>query len=416
MGGLLDRATHVADQTFEPKPNPDATTIVLGEVSPPDPDGTTGTGPFVDGMFGLTGGATQGIAFGLSALFALIGMIITFRMGSIRVGSVVFLFAALGVGLAPDLSFGRFHPRIVAVVVVALLLNAIPIPLMAGFDGTGSGVISEVSFDEDENELVFKIYASSSGALEPSIEADGVEVWSDTVTVQRDQKTVRVDVAEFFAGNGVTYDGVDDVEYRILLGEDTYDIDGDLLTRMPTHAGVEIEQKVETTSGSANSNSRDEVVGLYISTIVGLKDPQAGGSEDGGDYANRSISTFPSDYSFTLTIVKGGQDRWTHPVVTVDGTAARWSGGTGDIGFGFISLGGDRSDDFGVAYLSRDAFFNGDGCYEFHVEITRTHVHGSESEVIMDRTSAWEIDWEERESRQNDDNPPPARSNLIACN
>ena len=110
----------------------------------------------------------------------------------------------------------------------------------------------------------------------------------------RDQKTVRVDVAEFFAGNGVTYDGVDDVEYRILLGEDTYDIDGDLLTRMPTHAGVEIEQKVETTSGSANSNSQDEVVGLYISTIVGLKDPQAGGSEDGGDYANRSISTFPS--------------------------------------------------------------------------------------------------------------------------
>ena len=184
MGGLLDRATHVADQTFEPKPNPDATTIVLGEVSPPDPDGTTGTGPFVDGMFGLTGGATQGIAFGLSALFALIGMIITFRMGSIRVGSVVFLFATLGVGLAPDLSFGRFHPRIVAVVVVALLLNAIPIPLMAGFDGTGSGVISEVSFDEDENELVFKIYASSSGALEPSIEADGVEVWSDTVTVR----------------------------------------------------------------------------------------------------------------------------------------------------------------------------------------------------------------------------------------
>ena len=95
MGGLLDRATHVADQTFEPKPNPDATTIVLGEVSPPDPDGTTGTGPFVDGMFGLTGGATQGIAFGLSALFALIGMIITFRMGSIRAGSVVFLFATL---------------------------------------------------------------------------------------------------------------------------------------------------------------------------------------------------------------------------------------------------------------------------------------------------------------------------------
>ena len=319
-------------------------------------------------------------------------------------------------GLAPDLSFGRFHPRIVAVVVVALLLNAIPIPLMAGFDGTGSGVISEVSFDEDENELVFKIYASSSGALEPSIEADGVEVWSDTVTVRRDQKTVRVDVAEFFAGNGVTYDGVDDVEYRILLGEDTYDIDGDLLTRMPTHAGVEIEQKVETTSGSANSNSQDEVVGLYISTIVGLKDPQAGGSEDGGDYANRSISTFPSDYSFTLTIVKGGQDRWTHPVVTVDGTAP----------VGLVVRATSASDSSPLAVIdrmisvwrtsSRDAFFNGDGCYEFHVEITRTHVHGSESEVIMDRTSAWEIDWEERESRQNDDNPPPARSNLIACN
>ena len=113
---------------------------------------------------------------------------------------------------------------------------------MAGFDGTGSGVISEVSFDEDENELVFKIYASSSGALEPSIEADGVEVWSDTVTVQRDQKTVRVDVAEFFAGNGVTYDGVDDVEYRILLGEDTYDTMA-TSSRVPTHAGVETNRR-----------------------------------------------------------------------------------------------------------------------------------------------------------------------------
>ena len=319
MGGLLDRATHVADQTFEPKPNPDATTIVLGEVSPPDPDGTTGTGPFVDGMFGLTGGATQGIAFGLSALFALIGMIITFRMGSIRVGSVVFLFMTLGVGLAPDLSFGRFHPRIVAVVVVALLLNAIPIPLMAGFDGTGSGVISEVSFDEDENELVFKIYAPSAvpsnraskrtasrsgrtrsrcgGIRRPSV---SMSPSSSPGTASRTTVLMMSSIASFSARIPTTSMATS--------------------SRMPTHAGVEIEQKVETTSGSANSNSQDEVVGLYISTIVGLKDPQAGGSEDGGDYANRSISTFPSDYSFTLTIVKGDRidghipsSPWTAP-------------------------------------------------------------------------------------------------------
>ena len=143
---------------------------------------------------------------------------------------MVFLFIPLGVGLAPDLSFGRFHPRIVAVVVVALLLNAIPIPLMAGFDGTGSGVISEVSFDEDENELVFKIYVSPAVPSNRASKRTASKVQTQSDAAQWDQKTVRVDVAEFFAGNGVDHDGVDDVEYRILLGEDTYDIDGDLLT------------------------------------------------------------------------------------------------------------------------------------------------------------------------------------------
>ena len=77
-----------------------------------------------------------------------------------------------------------------------------------------SMAISEVELNEETNELSFKVRGTMS-SVDVSIEADGVEMWTDSGDVSNDMKKFKVPLADFFAGNGEDYAGNEVVDYVI---------------------------------------------------------------------------------------------------------------------------------------------------------------------------------------------------------
>lgn len=383
MGGLLDKANAAKEPETEAAAEPapvkaaaaaPATSTQVGSLQPTsDASGS----PDVAMKVSLAGWVT-----------ILIGAILSLQGGAWGLAVVaVVLVVGIGAIVQAERMTGSINQvKLGASIVVALLIATTPYAAVMLVPTNASMAISEVELNEETNELSFKVRGTMS-SVDVSIEADGVEMWTDSSDVSNDMKKFKVPLANFFAGNGEDYAGNEAVEY-VIKGVGSNGQEGEIkiptrfTTREAQNAGVRIAELHD-------SNDADEYVGITMEVLVGLLGPNED-AENGGGFSAVGLRPMSADYQVQVTV--SGGDTWTESLISVDGDMATWapqSGGTGSGSTaGWFGLTGSGTDNAGVFYLDKSEFYTSAGCYTFTVDITNTL--GDQS--VYTSEFSWNID------------------------
>ena len=364
MGGLLDKANAAKDSETETKATEPEPVVAKAAAEPASSTTTTSS---------AAGGPDSATKMSLAGwVIILLGAILSLQGGAWGF-IVVTVVLVLGIGAivqAERLRGSINQVKLGASVVVALLIATTPYAAVMLVPTNASMAISEVELNEETNELSFKVRGTMS-SVDVSIEADGVEMWTDSGDVSNDMKKFKVPLADFFAGNGEDYAGNEAVDY-VIKGVGSNGQEGEIkiptrfTTREAQDAGVRIAELHD-------SNDADEYVGITIEVLVGLLGPNEE-AQDGGGFSAVGLRPMSADYQVQVTV--SGGDTWTESLISVDGDMATWSpqsGGTGSASTaGWFGLTGSGTDNAGVYYLDKSEFYDGAKEYTFTVEITNT--------------------------------------------
>ena len=364
MGGLLDKANAAKDSETETKATEPEPVVAKAAAEPASSTTTTSS---------AAGGPDSATKMSLAGwVIILLGAILSLQGGAWGF-IVVTVVLVLGIGAivqAERMRGSINQVKLGASVVVALLIATTPYAAVMLVPTNASMAISEVELNEETNELSFKVRGTMS-SVDVSIEADGVEMWTDSGDVSNDMKKFKVPLADFFAGNGEDYAGNEVVDY-VIKGVGSNGQEGEIkiptrfTTREAQDAGVRIAELHD-------SNDADEYVGITIEVLVGLLGPNEE-AQDGGGFSAVGLRPMSADYQVQVTV--SGGDTWTESLISVDGDMATWSpqsGGTGSASTaGWFGLTGSGTDNAGVYYLDKSEFYDGAKEYTFTVEITNT--------------------------------------------
>ena len=302
MGGLLDKANAAKEPETEAAAEPapvkaaaaaPATSTQVGSLQPTsDASGS----PDVAMKVSLAGWVT-----------ILIGAILSLQGGAWGLAVVaVVLVVGIGAIVQAERMTGSINQvKLGASIVVALLIATTPYAAVMLVPTNASMAISEVELNEETNELSFKVRGTMS-SVDVSIEADGVEMWTDSSDVSNDMKKFKVPLANFFAGNGEDYAGNEAVEY-VIKGVGSNGQEGEIkiptrfTTREAQNAGVRIAELHD-------SNDADEYVGITMEVLVGLLGPNED-AENGGGFSAVGLRPMSADYQVQVTV--NGGDTWT---------------------------------------------------------------------------------------------------------
>ena len=319
--------------------------------------------------------------------------------------AVVSVVVVLGIGaiVQADRMRGSIStPKLAASVIVALLIATTPYAAVTFVPTNASMAIGDIELNEETDELSFKVRGTMS-SVDVSIEADGVEVWTDSGDVSNDMKKFKVSLEDIFSGNGEDYAGNEAVEY-VIKGESSnsktseINIPTRFTTREAQDAGVRIAELHD-------SNDADDYVGITIEVLVGLLGPSED-ALDGGGFSAVGLRPMNADYTVNVKVT-GEDDTWSESTIAVDGDLATWSpqsGGTGSASTdGWFGLTGSGTDNSGVFYLDKSEFYQDPGCYTFTVEIVNT----LGDQTVFSSEYSWNIDLssQERDSNNNPTSP-----------
>jgi len=408
MGGLLDKANATKEAVIEDEPAPVVIAKSEAAKAPLDNPGllAAGSGP------GSPDTATKISLAGW--VIILVGAILSLQGGAWGF-AVVAVVVVLGVGAivqAERMRGSINQVKLGASVVVALLIATTPYAAVMLVPTNASMAITDVALNEDTNQITFKIRGTMS-SVDVSIEADGIEVFAESASVSNDVKNFKVDISDIFQGNARNYEGQELIDYVIKAsGSDGSNeevlINHDLLVREAMNGGVRFAHVLETTGGggSGGTSSDTEVKGISIEIAAGLyADSET--NRDGGGHSISSDINYPfmsGDYTVDIKIKKGSSQKWSHSTISVDGDTASWSspsgGSSGGSMRGWLALSGDAQSSTGVAYLSKDSFYDGKGCYEFEVTITNEVYTDGPTQVF---SNSWNINWDEEQNHKDED-------------
>ena len=380
MGGLLDKANAAKDSETETKATEPEPVVAKAAAEPASSTTTTSS---------AAGGPDSATKMSLAGwVIILLGAILSLQGGAWGF-IVVTVVLVLGIGAivqAERMRGSINQVKLGASVVVALLIATTPYAAVMLVPTNASMAISEVELNEETNELSFKVRGTMS-SVDVSIEADGVEMWTDSGDVSNDMKKFKVPLADFFAGNGEDYAGNEVVDY-VIKGVGSNGQEGEIkiptrfTTREAQDAGVRIAELHD-------SNDADEYVGITIEVLVGLLGPNEE-AQDGGGFSAVGLRPMSADYQVQVTV--SGGDTWTESLISVDGDLATWSpqsGGTGSASTaGWFGLTGSGTDNAGVYYLDKSEFYDGAKEYIFTVEITNT----LGDQTVFSSEYCWNID------------------------
>ena len=172
MGGLLDKANSAKGADTEETPEP-----VVVQASQAAVAATAPTSGSPDTAMKLSLGGWVVI---------LLGAILSLQGGAwgLIVVSIV-LVAGIGAIVQADRMRGSVNkPKLYASIVVAVLIATTPYAAVMLVPTNASMAITEVELNEDTNELSFKVRGTMS-SVDVSIEADGVEMWTDSGEIGR---------------------------------------------------------------------------------------------------------------------------------------------------------------------------------------------------------------------------------------
>ena len=301
--------------------------------------------------------------------------------------------------------------------VLAILLTTGPYAIGLFIGAPETFAISELEYDEEDNELSFKVLGGIDEAtatintISPSTGVE-TEVWSGSKSLGDNGVRFKIPVEDFFQGNSETCIYCTDssnVDYQLVVddGEGTtsvIDLNTGFTTREVLHAGVQIQDHMNTeNSGSGQQGTTTTVIdGLIIDVLAGIMpddhEPLDGGlhSMSTGEEDAGTLGIVQGDYTLELSVLKGTTKKWSHPTVAVDGYAASYNSG-GEFKNGemttWLRMGGTSTDDNGILFLHEDDFYDGDGCYTFEVKITNSYY--TDAAVVVESRMSWELNFDQ---------------------
>jgi len=403
MAGLLDKAKTASND--EPKsskkPETKAESANLLSKSKPvvtnDWKGSQEGGPDIPMILNLVGWA-----------IIVIGAIISLQGGGFGF-IVVLVVLALGIGSivqSQRMSGGVSQLKTGISVALALIIAVGPYAAIMIVPTNASMVISEVSINEDEDELSFVVRGSTS-SVDAKIFAGSQEVWDGSKSLSNDRATFYIPLDSIFVGNSLDYSASIIKQYSIEVessdGEtSSIDIDTRFLTREAKNSAVSIFKIVKTTNQGSGATSVTD--GISIDAAVGLFSPSEQALDDGEHtLENTALLPVASDYTFNIVIKKGSNVVYSNmPQITVNGLTATWSSPVsgsqaGDTN-GWISMPGTAQNDV-AEYLLKDDFYDTSGCYTFELEIVNQFYAGDTSTYTS--SNSWELDWHDEDSTQD---------------
>jgi len=395
MGGLLDKANAVKDaeiDTEEPTP-------VKSEAKTVDAPKPVASKIESSSTPSLGGNPDTAMKLNLGGwVIILIGAILSLQGGAWGF-IVVSIVLVLGIGAivqADRMRGGLNKPKLYASIAAALLISTLPYAAVMLVPTNASMAITEVSLDEDSNELSFKVRGTMS-SVDVSIEADGVEVWADSGDINNDLKKFTVSLSDIFSGNGEDYAGNSGVEY-IIKGVGSNDKSNELLipSRFVTREAQDVGMRITALQDSQNA---DEYVGITMEALIGLLNPSED-AENGGGFS--AVGLRPMDADYTVNFKVTGGSSWDESTISVNGNLATWAPqgpGTGSAstdGWFGLSGSGTHAD---VPYLDKSEFYDGDGCYTFTAEIV--NVLGDQATFTSQYS--WNINLESGNGEQSQD-------------
>ena len=293
-----------------------------------------------------------------------------------------------------DLKSKQIIPKNLAVTGVAFLVISGSIAGVSIFMGGESApTISEISFNDDNDNLRIALYGSSGTDFHLEIQdSNGVELCSADDTIQVDMVTVSIPISDCWNGNAYDEDGDEVNPYTVVAtsegNEDRFTIPAELVSREVTGAVVRAIELFEPQGTSNGENTYNRYTGLDVSMAVGILEMDDY-SMDNGFY--NGLTPFPITADWDATVVvyygSGGSPKQVAELSAEEGIA----GGYGDFISGWVRLNAD---------LDRDSFYTDDGCYTFEVKITN-EVTGEE--LVDDRSQIY-LSWESNESDEDSSN------------
>ena len=403
MAGLLDKAKTASNDepksSKKPVPKADSATL-LSKSKPVDTTEMKGTqegGPDIPLILNLSGWA-----------IIIIGAILSLQGGGFGF-IVVLVVLALGIGSivqSQRMSGGVSQLKTGISVALALIIAVGPYAAIMIVPTNASMVISEVSVNEDENELSFVVRGSTS-SVDAKIFAGSQEVWDGSKSLSNDRARFYVPLDSIFVGNSLDYSASVIKQYSIEVESSdgqtsSIDIDTGFLTREAKNSAVSIFKIVKTTNQGSGATSVTD--GISIDAAVGLFSPSAQALDDGEHtLENTALLPVASDYTFKIIIKKGSSVVYSNmPQITVNGLTATWSSPVsgaqaGDTN-GWINMPGTAQNDV-AEYLLKDDFYDTSGCYTFELEVVNQFYTGDTSTYTS--SNSWELDWDDEDSTQD---------------
>ena len=322
---------------------------------------------------------------------------------------VVLIVLALGIGSivqSQRMTGGVSRLKTGISVALALIIAVGPYAAIMIVPTNASMVISEVSVNEDENELSFVVRGSTS-SVDAKIFAGSEEVWDGSKSLSNDRATFYVPLESIFVGNSLDYSASVIKQYSIEVESSdgqtsSIDIDTRYLTREAKNSAVSIFKIVKTTNQGSGAISVTD--GISIDAAVGLFSPSEQALDDGEHtLENTALLPVASDYTFKIIIKKGSSVVYSNmPQITVNGLTAIWSSPVsgsqaGDTN-GWINMPGTAQNDV-AEYLLKDDFYDTSGCYTFELEVVNQFYTSDTSTYTS--SNSWELDWDDEDSTQD---------------
>ena len=396
MSGLLDKANATKTETVDAEIVDVKVTEMVDAT--PDPTGET---------FFQT---ANPIGLGLAGLgFILMWFLNSYWLEDIT-GPVPFGLVVVGI------MAGSFYlvwnsidrQKTITLAVGYLLLTGVP--YLAGLELGSSPGVSEISVNEDSNELSFVVRGSFSSATAEILFGEE-SLWSESKDMNNDRSKFTVPLATIFMGNSQDHlsSTVDTYSIRVTSSSgdtSTVDISPTLINREVQNAAAKLIMRTETTE-----DGDQLVIGVTVQALIGMFSSSAEASDGGShDMVSTSEKRLPisSDYTIQMKILQDGTQTYESAIIDVDGLSATWTPESNDLAnfgstSGWLAMPGNTMDENGVyEFIERDEFFEDDGCYNFQIIVTNefysTMNDVSPGNGVTVSDNAWELNFDNDES------------------
>jgi len=348
----------------------------------------------------------------------LVGAILSLQGGSwgVIVVSIVLVVGIGAIVYADRMRGSLSTPKLAASVIVAMLVAVGPIFMFHFFPSNANIAITDISIDEENDELDFAIRGSFN-SVDLEISSGDEVLWEGSEELSNNIKRVGVPIQDFFDGNAERFDGTVIKTYTITATSSNgntveMDINSKLLTRQAFNGGVQFTPYVSFSNSGQGGESTHE--GVRVQAFVGLFGDGERAMDDGvHSYASSNQRAFTGQQTYTLTVSSPDNSiSYTHPTVTINGDVAKWvsshsGASSSETAVGFVPLGGTDVDNDGLEFIERNRFYDEGGCYDFTLTVTNVNL-GNDHSTTFTVTNSWEINWDE-------DDAPEERNSYPVC-